>query len=140
MPAGIWTYCEVKLSEQEFGQAKSDSRHLEKLRTTYGPTLAPFCSSELLDPSTFFEHYQILRNAWLAARAPAASTVFLLPARNEALWAPLRRVMDALRPTLRARVHVAEVEAVLRRLALDTKVSPKLRWYAELLGEKYVAP
>ena len=51
-PSGAWTYCEVKLSEQEFGQAKDDSQHLRKLEKIYGPTLAPFCSRELLEPST----------------------------------------------------------------------------------------
>ena len=139
-PSGAWTYCEVKLSEQEFGQASDDPRHLRKLKKIYGPTLAPLCSGELLEPRTFFEHYQILRNVWLAAREPTASTVFLLPKQNAALWEPLRRVMDALQPSLRARVHIAEVEDVFRRLAHDAKGAPKLRWYAELLSEKYIVP
>ena len=139
-PSGAWTYCEVKLSEQEFGQANDDRRHLTKLEKTYGPTLAPLCSGELLEPRTFFKHYQILRNVWLAAREPTASTLFLLPKRNSALWDPLQRVMDALQPSLRARVYVAELEDVLRRLAQDADGTPKLRWYAELLSEKYVVP
>ena len=48
--------------------------------------------------------------------------------------------MDALQPSLRARVYVAELEDVLRRLAQDADGTPKLRWYAELLSEKYVVP
>lgn len=118
-PSGAWTYCEVKLSEQEFGKAKDEKRHFSKLEKTYGPALAPYCSAELLQPAAFFEHYQILRNIWLAAREPTASVVFLLPARNEALWEPLRQVKAALRPSLRARFHVAELEHVLHSLATD---------------------
>lgn len=137
---GDWTYCEVKLSEAEFGAAKGDPRHLEKLNKTYGPVLQPDCPESLLQPDIFFGYYQILRNVWLAARDPAASVVFLLPSRNETLWRPLRDVVSSLETSLRNRIHLTAMEDVLKTLANDKSCLPKLSWYAELLAEKYVLP
>jgi hypothetical protein len=137
---GDWTYGEVKLTEAEFGTAKGDPRHLEKLSRIYGPVLAPYCPASLLQPDIFFGYYQILRNVWLAARNPADSVVFLLPRKNEGLWKPLREVVSALEPSLRNRIHVAAMEDVLKTIANDKGCPPKLSWYAELLAEKYVPP
>jgi len=137
---GSWTYCEIKLTEQEFGKATGEDRHYSKLEHTYGPALRPYCSAELLQPDAFFAHYQILRNIWLAARDPRSSVVFLLPARNEALWEPLRKVRGSLKPPLASRVHLAKLEHVLHSLAIDKSVPPRLSWYSQFLREKYVLP
>lgn len=102
--------------------------------------LRPYCPAELLQPEAFFAHYQILRNVWLAAREPTSSIVFLLPAHNEALWEPLLKVKASLEPSLARRVHLAKIEHVLHRLAMDKSVPPRLSWYAQLLSEKYVVP
>jgi hypothetical protein len=59
---GSWTYCDVKLSESDFGTAKDDMRHRDKLQQIYKPTLDPHCSADLLEPAFFFKHYQILRD------------------------------------------------------------------------------
>lgn len=133
-----WTYCEVKLSEQEFGLAKGDQRHHAKLADIYGPVLGPHCSAELLEPQRFFANYQILRNVWLAARETSSTVVFLLPSQNEALWRPLVEVKASLKPALAKRVHVAGMEHVLHELASDRSLQPRFAWYAELLAEKYV--
>jgi hypothetical protein len=135
---GVWTYCELKLTEQEFGQAKGESRHLEKLERTYGPVLRSHCSSELLEPKVFFEHYQIFRNIWLAARTPDGRAIFLLPSRNDTLWGPLRRVLDGLVGPLRERIRVVTLEALLADLSSDKNNEPELRWHAKQLSEKYL--
>lgn len=137
---GSWTYCEVKLTEQEFSKAAGEDRHYLKLEKTYGPALRPYCPAELLQPNAFFAHYQILRNIWLAARDPKSSIVFLLPARNEALREPLLKVRGSLEPSLASRVHLAKLEHVLHSLSTDNSVPPRLSWYAQLLSEKYVVP
>ncbi len=137
---GNWTHCEVKLSEQEFGKAKPDARHLDKLRGIYGPVLQPYCPAALLEPQAFFGYYQILRNVWLAARDPKASVVFLLPTDNETLWIPLREVVSSLAPTLQRRVHMTSMEAVFATLGVDKKCPAKMVWYAQLLREKYELP
>ncbi len=137
---GSWTYCEVKLTEQGFGKAKGERRHYSKLEQIYEPVLRPYCPAELLQPDTFFAYYQILRNIWLAARDPKSSVVFLLPTRNEALWAPLLKVHSSLKPALSSRVHLAKLENVLNRLVVDKSIPPKFSWYAQFLCEKYVLP
>jgi hypothetical protein len=137
-PDGAWTYCEVKLTEQEFGQAKGEPRHFEKLKRDYGPQLRAHCSSQLLEPAAFFAHYQILRNIWLAARTPNGRALFLLPSQNEALWAPLKRVLGELDTALRERVHVVKLETLLADLSGDGNRNHKLRIHAERLSEKYV--
>src|ERR1700722_18377699 len=135
---GDWTYCEVKLSEQEFGQAEGEPRHLRKLDKTYSPILRSHCSNELLDPTFFFKHYQILRNVWLAARKPGGRALFILPSRNKALWAPLARVLDGLDSSLRKRIHVVKLEEILAGLVHDKHNDQRLKLHAEQLTEKYV--
>jgi len=137
---GAWTYCEVKLSEQEFGQAKADTRHREKLTTIYDPVLRCSCPETLLEPLEFFDNYQIMRNIWLAARDPTASVTFLLPRANRGPWIPLQKVIGSLALPLRKRVRVAAIEDVLSCLVNGTDVSPRLAWYTEMLIEKYVLP
>lgn len=137
---GRWTYCEVKFSEQDFGKAKCDEKHLDKLRRIYGPALGPYCPAELLEPATFFRHYQILRNVYLAACDTAASVVFLLPARNKLLWKPLREVKALLHPSLANRIYLTDVGTVLSRLVSDKTIPDRLSWYAEQLSEKYMFP
>lgn len=139
-PSGAMTYCEVKLSEQEFGVAKDDDRHRQKLEKIYKPVLSDQCESGLLEPTTFFAHYQLLRNVWLAARNPDASVVFLAPRGNPAVWAHLDPLFNKLAPDLARRVHAVAIEDVLAALASPTNTPPRLAWYAHLLKEKYVPP
>ena len=135
---GERTYCEVKFSEQEFGAAKDDKRHREKLDKIYRPILSSYCPSELLEPPSFFASYQVFRNLWLAAREPSASVVFLLPRQNTALWSPLRGVVSALSSALASRVYVVATEDALSQLASSSMTPPRMAWYAEQLIEKYV--
>ena len=135
---GEWAYCEVKLSEQEFGKATHDRRHLDKLSRIYAPVLKPYCPAALIEPEQFFQHYQILRNIWLAAREPKASVVFLLPAANRKLWEGLDDVVDLMATSIRNRIHRVPIEKVIKTVASDPQCPPHLRWYGEQLMEKYV--
>jgi hypothetical protein len=135
-----WTYCEVKLTEQEFGRASGEARHHKKLASVYAPVLREHCPPELLESVAFFGSYQILRNVWLVAKEPTSRLVFLMPKQNEALWAPLHQVLDSLAPALRSRITVCSVETTLERLANSHGLRPELRWYATQLAEKYVLP
>jgi hypothetical protein len=138
--AGNWTYCEVKLSEAEFGAAKDDGRHREKLDSIYRPVLAPYLPADLLEQQAFFATYQVFRNLWLAARDPKASVVFLLPRGNTALWDPLQAVTGSVSEELTKRVHIVAIEDVLAALESAPTTPPRLAWYAEQLAEKYVVP
>jgi hypothetical protein len=136
--AGTETYCEVKLSEREFGPATDDARHRRKLESIYGPALRGQVDDVLLAPKAFFENYQILRNLWLAARAGHEQdrVVFLLPQANERLAAQLQEVLTRVRRPLRSRVSVVPVETLLERLCKDA--ASGLAWYARWLQQKYL--
>jgi len=137
--SGIEYFCEVKLTEAEFGSARNDSRHQEKLRTIYLPRLEGLVASKLLAPAPFFSAYQILRNIWHAASSPTARVLFLFPRGQPALSRQLDVVLDSLAPTLRNRVFVAHTEDVL--VSLAAKASPTtLGRYATALAAKYLPP
>lgn len=135
--SGTKTFCEVKLSEQEFGVARDDRRHRQKLEEIYKPVLTGQCAPELLEPSAFFSRYQLLRNVWLAARDPDSSVVFLVPRANSALWRQLAPFIRNLSPPLARRVHAVAIEDVLAALGSST-TAPRLGGYSQLLQEKYL--
>ena len=132
-------YCEVKLSEREFGAAKADARHRQKLSTMYEPVLRRQVEDALLEEAAFFKHYQILRNLWLVARRgqERAQVLFLMPQANPVLAEQLTTVLGQVGRSLRARTHVVYLEPLLARLVQE-KTADGLAWYARMLQEKYV--
>jgi hypothetical protein len=137
---GVRTFCEVKLSESEFGSAKADARHRKKLENIYAPHLQGIVQPSLLEEATFFRDYQILRNLWLLHGDASTRLAFLLPAANAPLAAQLERVLAGVTSTYRARVHVIFVEQLLLRLQDDPDAAPALRSHAPAVEEKYVPP
>ena len=134
----VTTWCEVKLTERKFGTAKADEDHLTKLRKIYRPRFEETgCARELLDAGVFFEHYQLLRNIWLAAEAPTSRVLLLLPWENPALWTQIAAVRRLLSPVLNERVLIASIEEVL--IALSHAGSPDwIPRYIRQLQEKYL--
>lgn len=137
LSGGVRTFCEVKLSEQEFGTAKNDEAHRDKLQRIYKPILAGACKPELLEPENFFRNYQLFRNVWLIAREPGSQLVFFAPRANTKLWRQLTAFLDLLAGTLATRVRAVAVEDAINMLAVSAQL-PGLYGYAELLREKYV--
>lgn len=134
----VTTWCEVKLTERKFGTANPDERHLTKLREIYRPRFEETgCARGLLETGFFFEHYQLLRNIWLAAEAPTSRVLFLLPWANTVLWSQLAAVRLLLSPVLEKRVLSASIEDVL--IALSHAGSPDwIPQYVGQLQEKYL--
>jgi hypothetical protein len=131
-------YCEVKLSESEFGTTDGTGRHSRKLEETYRPVLEGRVSDQLWEDkgARFYQFYQVYRNLWLAARNghETDQVRFLLPAANTALVAQLNEALTLVGSALRSRTRIIYVEEVLRQLA----ESPDTAWYGRLLEEKYV--
>jgi hypothetical protein len=134
--SGVATHCEVKLSEGEFGLAKNDNRHQEKLSGTYYPLLAGKLTDDALKPDEFFANYQIYRYLWLASCKgnERDQVCFLLPKANAGLVRRLQHALKAVHAQLRTRVKVVYIEPLLERLA----GGGELGWYAKLLQEKYI--
>ena len=135
---GVRTYCEVKLSEEDFGKARVDARHQAKLNQIYRPQLAPHLTAECLEPATFFSAYQFYRNLWQMVRTPLSRLIFLLPRANTSIWQRLPDLLNAVAPQTRQRVSVIAIEDVLERLAADPQAPAWLVQYAVKLQQKYV--
>ena len=135
---GARVFCEVKLTENEFGQAKNDKRHQKKLIDIYMPRLRSLVSDELLIPKMFFKHYQILRNISLLAERSVDQLVFLMPRENETLSGPLNRVLAGTQASVSRRIHLAYIEDCLDNLESSVGLPLPLRVYSSALKEKYV--
>jgi hypothetical protein len=135
---GIWAFCEVKLSEGEFGSAKPDQRHETKFREIYSPRLHGLVEGRLIEFKEFCRHYQLLRNISLLATHPDSHVVFLIPEQNGALSPALNAVLGSLAGSVRPRVHVAYLEKVLASIRNAGTLNPQLKVYATQLEEKYV--
>jgi len=131
-------FCEVKLSEAEFGRAENDERHVRKLAKIYRPRLTGLVSDNLLQENVFFKHYQLLRNISLMAGSQKDQLVLLMPRANESLFPQLKTVLAGTQPEVRTRIHVAYIEDSLSALMTSPSVTPELRIYANSLWEKYV--
>ncbi|HEX4051163.1 MAG TPA: hypothetical protein VHY19_09815 [Steroidobacteraceae bacterium] len=138
------TYCEVKLTEREFGPASEktneDRRKYDEKRTEfYLPGLQGKCPDEFLERNFFLKNYQIFRNLWLATTSDKATLVFLMPRANYRLWDQLNPIVDRLGDSLKSRIRIVAIEDVLKSLAIVH--SPAwVSKYAMLLRAKYLLP
>ena len=135
---GTRTFCEVKLSERDFGKARSDERHLAKLKNIYLPRLAPYLSAELCSPAAFFASYQVLRNVWHMVGNPNGRLVFLMPRANGRLWPMIEVVRAGLSTEIAERVRCVAIEDVLEQVSTDARCPIALREYSARLRDKYV--
>jgi len=135
---GAWVFCEVKLSESEFGCAKPDQRHERKLQEIYSPRLHGLVDERLLGFNEFCRHYQLLRNISLLATHSGSHVVFLIPEQNSALSPALNAMLGSLAGSVRPRVHVAYLEKVIASIRSHGALNPELKVYAGQLEEKYV--
>lgn len=135
---GAQTFCEVKLSENDFGKARNDKRHQDKLRDIYLPRLAHHLSPELQTATGFFKSYQILRNIWHMVDVPKGRLVFLIPRGNSKLWPMLKTTLSGVSTSVRERISEVAIEDVLDNLATNEANPPHFRTYAQILSKKYV--
>jgi hypothetical protein len=138
IPSGAQIFCEVKLSEAEFGTAENDDRHRWKLANIYKPRLEGLVSREFLTERAFFANYQLLRNVSLLASDERHQLVLLMPNENKSLKKPLGSVLSAIDSSLRRRVHVAHIESCLVALQRLRELPPRLIAHAELMQDKYL--
>jgi hypothetical protein len=135
---GVRTFCEVKLSEADFGRAKNDQRHLDKLSGIYGPVLSRHLHAAHLEPLAFFNGYQFYRNAWHMVRTEGSQLIFLLPRANTGLWNQLGTLLEGVTLPTRERISAAALEDVIARLLTEDRCPPPLREYPNKLKQKYL--
>lgn len=135
---GACVYCEVKLSEAEFGTAKDDPRHQKKWSEVYKPRLKSLVSEDLLSDRTAFKYYQLLRNIALLSSDPKHRLVILMPRANEALDPSLQKVLAGMKPSFRERVGVEYIEDCLSKLEKNSSLPIPLQIHAARMREKYI--
>lgn len=135
---GVRTFCEVKLSEAEFGQCADDEAHHDKLRNIYRDVLAGHLEPGRLEPAAFFAAYQFNRNVWHMVRTDRSRLLFLLPRSNAPLWAQLQALLSGVLPDTRERISAVAIEDVIACLCRDALCPPASREYALTLKQKYV--
>lgn len=135
---GARLFCEVKLTEREFGPATDDQEHRDKLESTYRPRLAPLVTPELLERVTFFENYQILRNVALLHSDPRHGVAFLIPKENPRLLPKLDWVLLRLPSPTRERIKVVLVEPLMAAMQAEASLPDPLQKHAAEVAAKYV--
>ena len=136
---GIRTFCEVKLSESDFGKATDDARHRDKLRDIYKQVLTNHLELRRIDGPAFFAAYQFNRLLWHMVRDDRGRLVFLLPRSNARLWDKLAALLSGVLPSTRHCISAVAIEDVIVNLTADARCPEHLRRYAHKLGEKYLA-
>lgn len=135
----VQTFCEVKLSEADFGTARDDDPHRKKLANIYSPDLAGHLDPAQLEPQAFFAAYQFNRNIWHMVRTNSpARLIFLLPRSNTALWAILHKMLAGVVPETRKHISAVAIEDVIATLSADERCPQALRAYAYKLEQKYL--
>lgn len=135
---GAQTFCEVKLSEADFGKATDDARHRTKLNQTYHRVLAAHLEPGRLERLFFFDAYQFNRNVWHMVRADHNRLIFLLPRANGVLWEQLQELLLGVVPRTRERISAVAIEDAIAKLSVDDRCPRGLRQYANKLKQKYV--
>ena len=140
LESGQTILCEVKYTEEGFGTAKADERHLAKLHGIYAGPLAPHVSGSALDEATFFKHYQLLRNVWHLVQDDARQLVLLMPRANTIVWQEWKRLAPLLHEATRDRVVPVALEDVVQRLEQSLPQSDPLAAHIQGFREKYLPP
>jgi len=135
---GTRTFCEVKLSEADFGKAADDARHRAKLKNIYSPELAAHLEPGRLERRAFFGAYQFYRNVWHMVRADHNRLMFLVPRSNDILWKQLKKLLLGVVPRAGSRISVVAIEDVLANLSEDDLCPKGFREYATKLKQKYL--
>jgi hypothetical protein len=118
--AGARSIIEVKLTEQAFGNAVPDERHLAKLDDIYKPLLAEHVDSSCLEPSAFFRDYQLYRNLAQVRHDSADSVVLLIPKARTQLWQHACNWCDSARlGSLLGRIRPVAIEDLIATLIAD---------------------
>jgi hypothetical protein len=138
---GTSWFCEVKLSEAEFGQCVANPARQKKRQLTYLPRLAGLIDDvAAVDERWFWAHYQLLRNLSLLGKVADSRLILLLPRQNDSLGKVLGRFLPRLTAVAARRLGVVYLEDLVDRLLRDDTVSPRDRNYLALFSQKYVLP
>lgn len=141
--SGAKTFIEFKYAEEEFGRAKDDGQHRQKLKDIYEPALRDFVSPDYLKKEKFFANYQLLRNLIYIDPERGDKVIFLVPRANEKIVGKLHKVIESaiLDASLRSSVKIRYLEDVVSNAYESAHLSDDdfyLRTHLHLYRKKYL--
>tara|TARA_B100001971_G_C18089586_1_gene482763 strand:+ start:58 stop:930 length:873 start_codon:yes stop_codon:yes gene_type:complete len=125
---------EIKYTENEFGSAKKDKRHLNKVDDIYMERLIPLINPEYLNYDFILKHYQIIRN--LSFIDENTMVVFLYPKENEKLHYVDSLLHRILKEDVNHKIITFSLENLIRKI-LHKKIFAHLRHIYQEFEEKY---
>ena len=129
---------EIKLTERDFGNAKSDAAHFAKFKTVYLPALNGKFDPSCCSCDVFLKHYQIMRNVWNLDVGTGDTLVCIVPKANTSLTEEIGFLKNCLSEKYHNRVTVFYLEDLAASLE---KAIPhdaiRVREHFRLFGKKY---
>jgi len=139
LQSGAQIFFELKLSESEFGKARDDAEHRKKLKTWYHAHLIDKVAPAHLEPTLFFQNYQLLRNISYLQHDTTDKLVLIFPRRNTSLIKKSDALLANVSASIRSRIKIIHLEdfigRVLREVGDDHTA---LRSHYQLFREKYI--
>lgn len=137
--SGARVFCELKLSESEFGTAVADDSHQEKLKMVYASKLLGKVSDACLKAEMFFSNYQVLRNICYLEAASSDCLYFIFPKANKRLRTIEGFLATHVHARLAAQVRVVHLEELAERIEVACRSEGSLlRAHYGFFREKYV--
>jgi hypothetical protein len=138
---GMQILFEVKLSENDFGSAKHDQRHIEKYNIIYKMWIKNIITEKYQKPSYFFKNYQVLRNLAYLGQSDKNTIFFIYPIENKNLDKKINELLpNILAGKFADRVIVGSLENLLEALIsrFDDHEHKLLKKHFEWFVAKYV--
>jgi hypothetical protein len=129
---------EIKLTEPDFGKAKTDVSHISKFQTIYSAALNGKFDPSYCSCDVFLKHYQLMRNVWNLDVGTCDTLVCIVPKANNCLTEEIGFLKNCLSEKYQNRVSVFYLEDLTARLE---KTIPddaiRMREHFRLFREKY---
>jgi hypothetical protein len=137
--SGARIFCEIKLSEGDFGTAFPDARHSRKLQDIYRPRLLGKVMPKYLDEELFFKHYQVLRNISYLRKDGMDILFLIFPRGNEKLAATEQIIRDMMTKGFKDKVSILYLEDVVEKIlqAVAARNARLVQHYVEF-KKKYI--
>ena len=139
LASGGELFFELKFSEQDFGSAKADTKHREKLARIYKPRLRMMVRPEFLTAEVFFRNYQLLRNiSYLCDDHD--TRLFLVFPRSNLRLAQAQSILDsAMLPDTRDKISILYLENLIDRILQSSICAdPAFQEHYRLFRAKYL--
>jgi hypothetical protein len=135
------TLFEIKLTEADFGKAKSDESHKAKFETVYSPALNGKFVPGFSTCDVFLDHYQLMRNVWNLGVGTGDMLVCIVPRANSCLTREIDFLKKCVSEQYRHRVSVIYLEdlaATVEKTIPDDAL--RMKEHFRLFREKYFPP